>query len=108
MGHSWDILAPSCLTLSKRAYMWDKYQGTLIFNIGHFRCMHMTLRYTIEELKGFENAGCALLYDGLERAEWSCLYKEIKDFNVDRLTYDPEEPTIVMNVNGQDIVFHSI
>jgi hypothetical protein len=77
MGHTWYILVPSCLTLPKKV---SKYQSTGLFHrIGHFSMMHLTLFYSLEQLKDFENAGCALYY-GCHRSEWSSLYEEIEQF----------------------------
>lgn len=80
MGHTWDILVPSPCTLKKKRWKWDKYVGNLIHPIGRFSCMHLTLFYTLDDLKEFEQAGCALLYEGMVKCEWSDLYEEIERF----------------------------
>lgn len=85
MGHTWIILVPSPCTLSKKS-RWRKYEGDLIHTIGLFGCMHLTLYYTLDELKEFEQAGCTLLYDGYFRSEWASLYEEMEQFK-ERTSY---------------------
>jgi hypothetical protein len=57
--------------------------------------MHLWLYHTVEELKAFEEAGCGLLYDGLERVEWSSLFLEIEEFKNGRLTFEEQSTTQV-------------
>lgn len=80
MGHTWKILCPSAVTLPKKTCRWKKYEGTLIRTIGSFFAGSLTLHYTLEELKSFENAGCGVLYDGRSISSWESFYREIAEF----------------------------
>jgi hypothetical protein len=102
MGHTWDILVPS--PLSKRAWTWDKYCGTLIFNIGRSGYGYLTLYHTLGQLKEFEDAGCRLIFDGVDLcSDWSYLYREIEECKDTELTYCEKEPEQFIKISGTDV-----
>jgi hypothetical protein len=74
MGHSWDIREPSCFTLRKRGAR----KSPLFHRVAQYSCGHLSLFYTLEELKKFEKAGYSIWFDRTERSDWSELWEEIE------------------------------
>lgn len=74
MGHTWEILEPSCLTLKRR----NRWKSRLFHRVASYSCGHLSVFYTLSELKEFEDAGCSIWFDGIERSEWSHLWEEIE------------------------------
>lgn len=87
MGHTWNILKPTCLTLSKK-YRGDQDQKFKLFEVlATCNYCGFFLYFSLEEIKSFEEAGCQMYIGHYDKFTWERFYEELKEYEEKKMVY---------------------